>query len=50
MDKKDYENTSEDLRPNYRDQIIEMVVEIKKPEFLEFLYQLLQSFKKKWGI
>lgn len=33
-----------------KDKIIETVEKIENPEFLEFLYQMLQSFKKKWGI
>lgn len=31
-------------------KIIEMVEKIENQEFLRFLYQMLQSFKKKWGI
>lgn len=31
-------------------KIIKMVEKIENQEFLRFLYQTLQSFKKKWGI
>lgn len=31
-------------------KIIEVVEKIENQEFLEFLYQMLQSFKEKWGI
>lgn len=34
----------------YRDKIIELVKKIENPEFLGFLYQMLLSFKEKWGI
>ena len=34
----------------YREKIIELVEKIENPEFLEFLYQMLLSFKEKWGI
>ena len=34
----------------YKRKIIEMVEKIENQEFLRFLYQTLQSFKKKWGI
>lgn len=50
MDEKKCENISEDSKQDYRDRIIGMVVNIKNPDFLEFLYHLLHSFKKKWGI
>lgn len=50
MDEKVYEYISEDSQQDYKDQIIEIVLNIKSLEFLEFLYQLLHSFKKKWGI
>lgn len=34
----------------YREQIIEMVQKIDNSRYLEFIYDLLMSFKKKWGI
>lgn len=34
----------------YQKLITEMVEKIENPEFLEFLYQMLLSFKEKWGI
>lgn len=37
-------------KEEYKRKIIELVEKIENQEFLEFLYQMLQSFKKKWGI
>ncbi len=34
----------------YREEIIEMVKDIENKEFIEFFYQMLLSFKEKWGI
>lgn len=34
----------------YREQIIEMVNKIDNSKYLKFIYDLLMSFKKKWGI
>lgn len=34
----------------YKKKIIELVEKIENQEFLEFIYQMLRSFKKKWGI
>lgn len=34
----------------YREQIIEMVRKINNSKYLKFIYDLLISFKKKWGI
>ena len=34
----------------YKQKIIELVEKIENPEFLGFLYQMLLSFKEKWGI
>lgn len=34
----------------YREKIIEMVKNIDNSRYLEFIYDLLMSFKKKWGI
>lgn len=34
----------------YREKIIEMVKNIDNPRYLSFIYDLLMSFKKKWGI
>lgn len=34
----------------YKEQIIEMVQKISNARYLEFIYNLLISFKKKWGI
>lgn len=36
--------------PDYRAWIVEMVYKTQKTEYLEFIYNLLQSFKEKWGI
>ncbi len=35
---------------NYKKEIVKILEKIENQEFLEFLYQMLQSFKKKWGI
>lgn len=34
----------------YKEQIIEMVNKIDNSKYLKFIYDLLMSFKKKWGI
>ena len=34
----------------YKEKIIEMVKEIENVRYLKFIYDLLISFKKKWGI
>lgn len=34
----------------YRQQIIQLLDKIENTEYLEFIYNLLQAFKKKWGI
>lgn len=45
-------NCTENIREKnyYKEKIIELVEKIENPEFLEFLYQMLLSFKEKWGI
>ncbi len=43
------EKTSEDIF-EYRKLIIEMIEKIDNQAFLHFTYNLLNSFKKKWGI
>lgn len=37
-------------KDEYKKQINELLKKIENPEFLEFLYQMLLSFKEKWGI
>lgn len=34
----------------YKEQIINVVKEIENSKYLEFIYDMLLSFKKKWGI
>lgn len=34
----------------YKEKIIEMVEKIENARYLKFIYDLLISFKKKWGI
>lgn len=34
----------------YREQIIEMMQTLDNSKYLKFIYDLLMSFKKKWGI
>ena len=40
----------DDEKEEYREKIIEMVKEIENVRYLKFIYDLLISFKKKWGI
>lgn len=35
---------------DYKQKIIELVEKINNQEFLKFLYEMLLSFQKKWGI
>ena len=37
-------------KEEYRKKIIEMVDRIENARYLKFIYDLLISFKKKWGI
>lgn len=37
-------------KEEYREKIIEMVEKIENVRYLKFIYDLLISFKKKWGI
>lgn len=37
-------------KEEYREKIIEMVNEIENARYLKFIYDLLISFRKKWGI
>ena len=37
-------------KEEYREKIIEMVKKIENVRYLKFIYDLLISFKKKWGI
>ena len=37
-------------KEEYREKIIEMVNRIENSRYLKFIYDLLISFKKKWGI
>ena len=37
-------------KEEYKEKIIEMVKEIENEIYLKFIYNLLISFKKKWGI
>lgn len=34
---------------NYKEKIIEMVKSLEEEKFLKFLYELIISFKEKWG-
>lgn len=45
------EKTKEcDEKVLYEDKIVEMVNSIENARYLKFIYDLLISFKKKWGI
>ena len=35
---------------NYKKEIIEMIQKIDSEKFLKFLYNMIVSFKKQWGI
>ena len=37
-------------KEEYREKIIEMVKKIENEIYIKFIYDLLISFKKKWGI
>ena len=37
-------------KEEYKEKIIEMVNMIENERYLKFIYDLLISFKKKWGI
>ena len=37
-------------KEEYREKIIEMVDRIENARYLKFIYDLIISFKKKWGI
>ena len=37
-------------KEEYKEKIIEMVNRIENVRYLKFIYDLLISFKKKWGI
>ena len=37
-------------KQEYREKIIEIVNRIENARYLKFIYDLLISFKKKWGI
>ena len=38
------------MEGNYRQKIVEIVERIESVEMLKFIYDLLISFQKKWGI
>ena len=40
----------DDEKEEYREKIIEMVEKIENVRYLKFIYDLIISFKKKWGI
>ena len=40
----------DDEKEEYKEKIIEMVNKIENEIYLKFIYDLLISFKKKWGI
>ena len=40
----------DDEKEEYREKIIETVNKIENEIYLKFIYDLLISFKKKWGI
>lgn len=44
------EKTNDEYINETQRLIIEMVGKIRNQKYLEFIYNLLNSFKKKWGI
>ena len=40
----------DDKKEEYRGKIIEMIKDIENEIYIKFIYDLLISFKKKWGI
>ena len=40
----------DDEKEEYREKIIEMINKIENGIYINFIYDLLISFKKKWGI
>ena len=40
----------DDEKEEYREKIIEMINKIENGKYIKFIYDLLISFKKKWGI
>lgn len=40
----------DDEKEEYKEKIIEMVKKIENGIYIKFIYDLLISFKKKWGI
>ena len=40
----------DDEKEKYKEKIIEMVKKIENEIYIKFIYDLLISFKKKWGI
>lgn len=35
---------------NYKQKIVEMVSQTENVDYLEFIYNMMISFRKKWGI
>ena len=35
---------------SYKDKVLEEISKCENEVFLKFLYSMIQSFKKKWGI
>lgn len=41
---------NQSITTDYGELIIELVSQIKDKKFLQFIYEMLSSFKTKWGI
>lgn len=53
MDKNNKNNNCNEIclgKVEYKNKIIEMVKHIENLDYLEFIYNMMISFKKKWGI
>ena len=38
------------INMNYKQKIIEMVSQAENVDYLEFIYNMMMAFRKKWGI
>lgn len=48
--KIDRKNTYGGENMNYKKKIIELIEKINEESILEFIYDILSSFKERWGI
>lgn len=41
---------SQIAKDQYREKIVKMIDEVEDMDYLEFIYNMMMSFRKKWGI